>query len=57
MKATNHFKNTIKAYLDKRAEIDLLFFIPLLSARKEIRGLYYLYPKPSAEERLQWFPR
>lgn len=25
MKATNHFKNTIKAYLDKRAEIDLLF--------------------------------
>lgn len=25
MKATDHFKNTIKAYLDKRAEIDLLF--------------------------------
>ncbi|MBB4038211.1 MULTISPECIES: PcfK-like family protein [Dysgonomonas] len=25
MKATNHFQNTIKAYLDKRAEIDLLF--------------------------------
>lgn len=25
MEATNHFQNTIKAYLDKRAEIDLLF--------------------------------
>lgn len=25
MKATNHFQNTIKAYLDKHAEIDLLF--------------------------------
>ncbi len=25
MKATDHFKNTIKAYLDQRAEIDLLF--------------------------------
>lgn len=25
MKATDHFQNTIKAYLDKRAEIDLLF--------------------------------
>lgn len=25
MKSTNHFQNTIKAYLDKRAEIDLLF--------------------------------
>lgn len=25
MKATNHFQNTIKAYLDKRAEEDLLF--------------------------------
>ena len=25
MKGSNHFKNTIKAYLDKRAEIDLLF--------------------------------
>ena len=25
MKGSNHFKNTIKAYLDQRAEIDLLF--------------------------------
>ena len=25
MKATDHFKNTIKAYLDQRAETDLLF--------------------------------
>ena len=25
MKSTNHFQNTIKAYLDKRAEINLLF--------------------------------
>ena len=25
MKASNHFKNTIKAYLDKRAETDVLF--------------------------------
>lgn len=25
MKSTNHFQNTIKTYLDKRAEIDLLF--------------------------------
>lgn len=25
MKSTNHFQNTIKAYLEKRAEIDLLF--------------------------------
>lgn len=25
MKATKHFQNTVKAYLDKRAEIDLLF--------------------------------
>lgn len=25
MKASNHFKNTIKAYLDQRAETDLLF--------------------------------
>lgn len=25
MKSTNHFQNTIKAYLDKRAEIDLIF--------------------------------
>ena len=25
MKSTKHFQNTIKAYLDKRAEIDLLF--------------------------------
>ena len=25
MKSTNHFQNTIKAYLDKRADIDLLF--------------------------------
>lgn len=25
MKATDHFKNTIKVYLDKRSEIDLLF--------------------------------
>mgnify|MGYP001264841587 FL=1 len=25
MKATNHFQNTIKAYLDNRAETDLLF--------------------------------
>lgn len=25
MKSTNHFQNTIKAYLDKHAEIDLLF--------------------------------
>lgn len=25
MKATDHFKNTIKAYLDQRAETDFLF--------------------------------
>lgn len=25
MKSTNHFKNTIKAYLDQRAETDVLF--------------------------------
>lgn len=36
MKATNHFKNTIKAYLDKRAEIDVLFSFRYSLPEKQI---------------------
>ncbi len=38
MKATNHFQNTIKAYLDKRAEIDLLFSFRYSLPEKKLEG-------------------
>jgi hypothetical protein len=36
MKSTEHFKNTIKAYLDKRANVDELFAITYAKADKSI---------------------
>jgi hypothetical protein len=36
MKATNHFKNTIKAYLDQRAESDMLFLFQYSKPKKNI---------------------
>jgi hypothetical protein len=36
MKASNHFKNTIKAYLDKRAETDVLFSFQYSKPEKSI---------------------
>ncbi len=36
MKATNHFKNTIKAYLDQRAEEDVLFSFQYTKPDKNI---------------------
>lgn len=36
MKATKHFQNTIKAYLDKRAEIDLLFSLRYSLPKKKL---------------------
>lgn len=36
MKASNHFKNTIKAYLDKRAETDVLFSLQYSKPEKSI---------------------
>lgn len=36
MKASNHFKNTIKAYLDQRAETDVLFSLQYSKPEKSI---------------------
>lgn len=36
MKATNHFQNTIKAYLDQRAETDVLFSLQYSKPEKNI---------------------
>ncbi|MDL2262983.1 PcfK-like family protein [Bacteroidales bacterium OttesenSCG-928-I21] len=36
MKATSHFKNTIKAYLDQRSESDVLFSFKYTSPKKNI---------------------
>ncbi|GEM_PF-6914284 len=36
MKASNHFKNTIKAYLDQRAETDILFSFQYSKPEKNI---------------------
>lgn len=36
MKASNHFKNTIKAYLDQRAETDVLFALQYSKPEKNI---------------------
>jgi len=36
MKSTEHFKNTIKAYLDKRASEDMLFAITYAKTNKNI---------------------
>ena len=36
MKSTNHFKNTIKAYLDQRAETDVLFAFQYSKSDKNI---------------------
>jgi predicted acetyltransferase len=36
MKTTDHFKNTIKAYLDQRAESDLLFSFKYSAPKKNI---------------------
>lgn len=36
MKASNHFKNTIKAYLDQRAETDVLFSLQYSKPEKNI---------------------
>jgi hypothetical protein len=36
MKASNHFKNTIKAYLDQRAETDVLFLLQYSKPEKNI---------------------
>jgi len=36
MKTTEHFKNTIKAYLDKRANDDILFAVTCAKANKNI---------------------
>lgn len=36
MKATNHFKNTIQAYLDQRAETDVLFSFQYSKPEKNI---------------------
>lgn len=36
MKASNHFKNTIKAYLDQRAESDVLFSLQYSKPEKNI---------------------
>ena len=36
MKASNHFKDTIKAYLDKRAETDVLFSFQYSKPEKNI---------------------
>lgn len=36
MKASNHFKNTIKAYLDQRAETDVLFSFQYSKPEKSI---------------------
>lgn len=36
MKASNHFKNTIKAYLEQRAETDVLFSFQYSKPEKNI---------------------
>mgnify|MGYP000222720651 CR=1 FL=1 len=36
MKASNHFKNTIKTYLDQRAETDVLFSFQYSKPEKNI---------------------
>jgi len=36
MKASNHFKNTVKAYLDQRAETDVLFSFQYSKPEKNI---------------------
>ena len=36
MKTSNHFKNTIKAYLDQRAETDVLFSFQYSKPEKSI---------------------
>lgn len=36
MKASNHFKNTIKAYLDQRAETDILFSFQYSKPEKKL---------------------
>lgn len=36
MKASNHFKNTIQAYLDKRAETDILFSLQYSKPEKNL---------------------
>lgn len=36
MKTTNHFKNTIQAYLDQRAETDVLFSLQYSKPEKNI---------------------
>ncbi len=36
MKATNHFKNTIKTYLDNRAETDVLFSLQYSKPEKNL---------------------
>ncbi|WP_081462092.1 Cas9 inhibitor AcrIIA9 family protein [Dysgonomonas mossii] len=36
MKASNHFKNDIKAYLDQRAETDVLFSFQYSKPEKNI---------------------
>ena len=36
MKASNHFKNTIQAYLDQRAQTDVLFSLQYSKPRKNI---------------------
>ncbi len=36
MKGSNHFKNTIKAYLDQRAETDILFSFQYSKPEKSI---------------------
>ena len=36
MKATDHFKNTIKAYLDQRADTDVLFSFQYSKSQKNI---------------------
>lgn len=36
MKASNHFKNTIKAYLDQRAETDVLFSFQYSKPEKKL---------------------
>lgn len=38
MKASNHFKNTIKTYLDQRAENDVLFSLQYSKPEKNIDG-------------------
>lgn len=57
MKASNHFKNTIKAHLDQRAETDVLFSFQYSKPEKSIDDCITYILNEVKKKRLQWFCR